>query len=105
MVQYYAGMTDTQDFTLPLASDQLSEAVVSYQQCGMTVLEKTTSTFYEIDSDSCYFLVELSQTDTLRFKDNEPMYVQVNIKLTSGQRMTSDMLKICVGTQAHREVI
>lgn len=105
MANYYAGMTETSDFTVPIAANDLAEAVVSYQQNGMTVVEKSTTTFYEVDNESCYFIINLSQEDTLKLRNNDPLYIQLNLKTTAGQRMTSDLLRINVGTQAHREVM
>ncbi len=104
-MNYYAGMTDIEDFTVPMAAEDLAEAVVSYQQNGMTVFEKSTTEFTSIDEEKCYFIVTLTQEDTLALRNNDPLYIQLNLLTTSGQRMTSDLLRINMGTQAHREVI
>lgn len=105
MVHFYAGMTDLEDFIVPLPRTELSKAIVTYSQNGITLIEKSTTTFYSIDSKQCYFLINLSQSDTLALKNDEELGIQINLITTNGQRLTSDLLLMRMGEQTHREVI
>lgn len=102
---FYPGETEKHTFVLPFAAEDVAQAVVSYKQCGRVVLAKEVTSFDTIDTSSCQFNVELEQAETLRFLDNEDITVQVNVKGSSGGRLTSAPMFMHCGEQTHRRQI
>ena len=102
---FYPGETEKHTFVLPFAAEDVAEAVVSYKQCGRVVLAKEVTSFDTIDTESCQFNLELEQADTLKFLDNADITVQVNVKGSSGGRLTSGPMILECGEQTHRRQI
>ena len=102
---FYPGETERHIFVLPFSALEVSEAVASYKQRGKVVLTIEATTFTVINESSCKFEIELTQEDTLKFQDNEEIYVQVNVKGESGGRLTSAPMVLKCGEQSHRRQI
>lgn len=75
----------------------LRNAVVlnlTYQQHGKTVLKKTIEDC-TISEDE--ILVEITQEESLRFKENLPTEIQARVKLADGQTFPSVIIKVNTG--------
>lgn len=102
---FYPGETDLHVFTLPFSSDDVGSVLVSYKQKGRVVLEKTAGNKETLTTASCRVSVELTQSETMRFVDNEAIYIQLNVSGSDGGRITSNPLEVRCGEQYHRSVI
>lgn len=79
--------------------------LVSYRQRNKLVLEKAVEKIEEIDAESCYAYVEMTEEEGLKFDDLIDITAQVNIKCTQGGRKTSKPLVVRCGPQYHRAVM
>ena len=106
MYHFYPGGTATQVFTLPFAAEDLEKAVVSYEQNGVTVLEKTVTEFEERagEEPECDFGYTLTQEESLLFSADECI-VQVNVLKKNGKREVSEPFGLHCCQQLHREVM
>ncbi len=83
-------------FQLP---DAINIAVlyITFQQDGYTVLEKTLD---DVDyyQNSGTIKLPLTQEDTLKFKGDKPVWVQLRLRDNLGNAVASDPLRCEVGT-------
>lgn len=75
------GCTCENAFSLPYDQSEIAALVITYQQKGVTKVEKTI--------DDCTFTagkvhVSLSQEDTLKFDDDAIIRIQIRIRLNNG---------------------
>ena len=75
------GCTCDHSFTIPYARGDIAAMIITYQQRGITKVEKTL--------DDCTFAsgkvqVQLSQEDTLKFDDDAVVQIQIRIRLNNG---------------------
>ena len=111
---FYPGEIVVQTFTVPFYINDIQSAVVSYKQNGNIILEKeaTSEAIMEESDDpneepfetgESLLTVELSEKDTLLFKDNTEFTMQVNI-FSLGARQTSNPIKDRCGEQYLRDL-
>lgn len=75
------GCTCENFFSIPYEQDEIAAIFITYQQRGITKVEKTI--------DDCTFTagkvrVSLSQEDTLKFDDDAIIRIQIRIRLNNG---------------------
>ena len=104
MVYFYPGMTDFQVYKVPFPADMLSKASVSYAQEDEVMLIKDATEFEDVEGGSV-FSIRLSQEDTLRFKNNRDVYVQINLLSADGARAPSSPIILKCGCQYDRRVL
>lgn len=110
MTYMYPGMTDFQMYYVPFAADSLARASVSYSQEGETMLIKDAYEFTPWlaegeTEEGCTFGITLNQADTLRFKDDKDIYIQVNVVTVEGSRAPSSPIILTTGKQFDRRIL
>lgn len=102
---FYPGETDYHIFTLPFSASDISSVLVSYRQKGRVVLEKQAGDYEAVSDSECRVAVSLSQTETMKFVDDEDITIQLNVIGSDGGRSTSIPISVRCGMQYHRQVI
>ena len=99
---FFRGTTPTHTFTLPFEVDLISDLRITYSQNKNEILTKSRDEvkFYEND-----ILVTLTQQETLLFTDKTPVFIQIKIKLKSGQVVSSEIITMRVDPSLNEEVI
>lgn len=87
--------TPKQIFTLDLENvSDLTEILVTYAQRGVIILERTKDTM-TIEENKVWF--RLTQEETLAFRDNIPVEIQVRALAPDGTAPVSDIFEVSVG--------
>ena len=103
---FYPGETDYHIFTLPFPASDIGSVLVTYKQKGKVILEKNTQGEPEaIEAQKCRVSLSLSQSDTLKFNNDDDIAIQLNVSGTEGGRVTSTPIILRCGEQFHRQVI
>jgi len=102
---FIPGETNIHTFVVPMASSNVSSAIVSYKQNGRVVLEKNGYTTSSLATNKCHVTVELTQQDSLKFRDGKDITVQVNVIDINNQRCVSKPIVLTCLDQYHRSVI
>lgn len=84
------GCTHDHSFTIPFAQSDIAAMVITYQQRGITKVEKTI--------DDCTFTdgkvqVSLTQEETLKFDSEAVVQMQIRIRLNNGLVTKSDIIE------------
>lgn len=92
------GTTPKHIFTLPdcMLDASFDALYITYQQRGMTVLEKTLDDVERIGTD---IVVHLTQAETLEFaqgQKTEPVRIQIRARTDDGEAFASDIMEISV---------
>lgn len=87
--------TPTHTFTFPedIEVGDVTEALITYSQCGKTILEKTLDDL-EADTENNMFALQLSEAETNLFAPGKAL-VQVRAKINSTS-LVSQMLWLTV---------
>lgn len=98
------GCTVAQTFTIPNPRDEIEALFISYEQGNLVLVEKSIDDcVFDTETDESgevKYLVttELSQEDTLKFRESCPsgasVKIQLRIKLTNGARMKSQVITL-----------
>ena len=91
--------------TINAVADELEKVIVTFQCNGIVVLEKEYTEFYEYDDSHCSFTVALSQEDTLLFKNNTTVTMQLNALFKDMERQATLSTEIYMSPQLHRKVM
>ena len=115
---FHPGETVTHNFVIPFERTSISKIIVSYKQNDHVILERTITsamldpenvnenTLVPIqDPAKTKFRIQLSQRESLLFKDVSDFKIQINVFTTSGSRHASAEIKGSSGVQHHREVM
>ena len=87
------GTTPTNTFTTDIDLTTVKVLYVTYKQDCNTVIEKQKKDV-EITPES--IIVHLSQAETLRFKQDKPVEVQIRAKFYDGNAVASNIIKTSV---------
>lgn len=92
----YRGTTPTHSFTLPdeLNGVELAALYITYRQDGNAVLEKALS---DVSVESGVVTVHLTQEDTLSFRADSVVQIQIRLRTAAGNAMASDVIRVDVG--------
>jgi len=103
---FFAGETISHIFTIPFLPEEVSRILVTYKQNNRIVLVKsiTSEAIETVDGEST-FAVTLSQKESLLFKTNEFVKIQLNVYTTTAARCVSEELTTFIGVQHVNEVI
>lgn len=101
----YPGMTEWETFYIPFSAQHTSNAIVTYSQNDIALIQKSTDGFTAVDEENSFFEIFLSQTDTLRLGNNCKTIIQINVLTDDGERYTSEPIQITTGTQSYRAVM
>ena len=103
---FIPGETISHRFVIPFVKGYVSKAIVSYKQCDHIVLIKEVDqVMMEEDPEGSQFTIDLSQQESLLFKNGTDLYVQVNVLLGDGTRCTSLEIRRENSSQHIREVV
>lgn len=88
--------------TNPVLTFELPEAItisalyITFQQDRKTVLEKSL-TDVTYDEESGIITLPLSQQDTLKFSEHEPVWVQIRLRDNLENAVASEPMRVNVG--------
>ena len=98
----FRATTPTHIFTLPFDTVDVKKVRITYQQDGVTVLQKTESDCVSVGKE---IAVTLSQDDTKLFAHDNRASVQLRVLLNTGIVMASDIEKVLVKACLDEEVL
>lgn len=86
------GCTAINTFTYPFSEVESEAVYITYRQRSGTIIEKTKEdiTFHD---DKQQVDVYLTQEDTLAFKQDEQVEIQIRVKLADGSAVKSNIVK------------
>jgi len=96
------GTTPTNTFTVPIDLTGAVEMKIYYAQLGRVIFEKTLP---DITVSSTKLITTLTQQETLRLKDTEPVEIQIRARMPNGSAPESDIIVTDVGRVLKDEVI
>ena len=103
---FIPGETISHRFNLPFPKEGVERIVVSYKQENKTVLVKSVYSGDIFASETTsYFIVTLSQEESLLFKNNMNFTIQLNVIFSSGTRCSSVEMNGENGVQHIRKVV
>ena len=88
------GTTPTHEFATDTDISQAKEIFITYKQNSYTVIEKTKEDFDEITDK--HILLRLSQKDTLGFKPQTKITIQIRAVFNDGSAMASNIIETSV---------
>lgn len=96
------GATATDSFTLPVDAQLIHSLRIDYGQDGGFLFSKTEK---DCDLSGTSGTVELTQEDTLKFRDSKVASVQIVVVTMGGEVIPSSAITFPVGTRLNREVL
>lgn len=96
------GTTPTHTFTLPFDTGLIKSVRVVYAQGGKVVLTKNTD---DCTLDGNTISYKLTQEESLCFRNNQQVEIQVRVLTASGESLASDVMSVFVGRCLDDEVI
>lgn len=78
------------DFGINLSQLDIADLYLSFSQNNTVLFEKTKD---DVEFFDTYISVSLSQTETLKLKSDELLYIQSRIKLDNGECYASNIIK------------
>jgi hypothetical protein len=85
----FQGSTPVHEITLPIHTNYLKTAIVTYKQDGQTVLEKKTP---DVEFNEYDLVIHLTQEETLSLVEDKITEIQVKIKTLDGEVVPSDVI-------------
>jgi hypothetical protein len=85
------GTTPTLEFTLPFEVEYLADAYVTLAQEGTVVVEKCMT---DCGCTGDCLTVRLTQEETLKFKCNRSVEIQIRAKTKTGDAIASDIITV-----------
>ena len=96
------GTTPTHIFRLPIATRDIDQLRITYAQYGKTVLEVTEA---DVTMDVQDVKYRLSQGDSLKFKPQTKVEVQIKVLTADGNVMASPVMLLTVEKILNTEVL
>lgn len=94
--------TPKQTFTLDLENvSDLTEILITYAQRGIIVVERKKASM-TIEGNEVSF--RLTQEETLSFRENIPVEIQVRVFTSDNNALASDIFEVSVGRVLDEEV-
>ncbi len=100
-LKMYRATTPKHTFTLPFSTDGIDVLLLTYKQKN-TVLELTKE---DVELEENKIIVNLTQEETKMFNANMTVSVQARIKMSTGEVIASNVLKVRVDPVLNDEVI
>ena len=101
---FIPGETISHKFYIPFVRSDIDRIYVSYKQNDCLILKKTVYPgSVTREGVNSYFIVVLSQEESLLFQDDMGYTIQLNVIFTSGARCSSKDIKGVNGAQHLRE--
>lgn len=86
---FFRGTTPKHVFTLPFEKEEVSDLRITYSQEKTKILTKQLT---DIEFDKNDIILKLTQEETLQFKANKEVSVQIKIKTSQGEVFNSDFI-------------
>ena len=123
---FHPGETVVHSFVIPVVKDDIQHVIVTYIQDDDVILERVVTSSNPTNFDLAFsptyvedqishetpadkgwskFFIQLTQQQSLLFKDSVDKYIQVNVLRKDGSRHTSRLISTRSGIQRHREVM
>jgi predicted small metal-binding protein len=96
------GTTPTHTFTLPIAVDNVSEALIVYAQSDEEILRKTVN---HCRMDGNTLAVDLTQEETFLFDCKRRVQIQVRVLTMDGKALASNIITTDVDKCLSNEVL
>ena len=96
------GTTPTHIFRLPIVTRDINQLRITYAQYGKTVLEVTEA---DVTMDVQDVKYRLSQEDSLQFKPQSKVEVQIKVLTADGNVMASPVMSLTVEKILNTEVL
>lgn len=96
------GSTPTHIFRLPISTGTLTQIRITYEQFSKTVLEKTEK---DVILDENEIRVKLTQEDTLLFRSNVSVQLQLKVLTVDGIVLASPVKDLPVERILNEEVL
>lgn len=103
MANITIGTTPTHTFTVDTDLRDAVEIWITYQQNKKNIINKTMADGIEVSENS--LLVKLTQEDTLKFYQNNPVKIQIRAKFGDGSAIKSTVINTTSDECLKREVI
>ncbi len=98
----YRASTPTHVFEIPFDASILSNALITYTQCGNVVLEKRLA---DCVVEGNKLIVRLTQKETNKFKCNRIVEIQLRVLSAAGEALVSDIFNEPCGRVLNDEVL
>lgn len=99
----YQGSTPMQEITLPIPTDLIKEAIVTYLQNDEIVFERKSPDGISFNGYDLVF--QLTQEETFSLEANKIVSIQLVIKLQDDDVVPSDPIYAYVGERYNKEVL
>lgn len=96
------GTTPTHTFEIPMEKAMIKSATVIYKQDDEIILRKTID---DCRIEDGKIVIHLTQEETLSFRCDKSVYIQVAILTPGGDALRSDIMRVTVDQCLDREVI
>lgn len=96
------GSTPTHTFTLPIGVDKIAKLRITYAQLGRIVLTKTEE---DVTISGNTVSVQLTQSETLAFRDNRDVEIQIKALTKGGESLVSEIWRVDAGRCLDDEVM
>lgn len=103
MAQVIIGTTPTHTFTVDVDLRDAVEIWITYSQSNKVIINKTLFDGIEVAEDN--IVIELTQEDTLKFRQNTPVKIQIRAKFGDGSVIKSLVINTTSDECLKREVI
>ena len=85
------GTTPTHTFRIPVNAADVAAIRITYDQSQKTVLQKELEDCTVTDGQ---VVTKLTQEETLKFKSNVEVRIQIKVRTVGGDVMVSDIMKV-----------
>ena len=103
MANITIGTTPTHTFTVDTDLRDAVEIWITYSQSNKVIINKTLSDGISVEEDN--LVIELTQEDTLKFRQNTPVKIQIRAKFDDGSAIKSLVINTTSDECLKREVI
>ena len=87
------GSTPKHTFTLPIPTSTVKKVRITYEQLGREILEKTED---DVKMEENTITLRLTQSETLKFKENKDARIQLKVLTNSGDLLPSQIFTVTV---------
>ena len=94
------GSTPKHIFKLPISTSTVKKVLITYEQLGRKVLEKTEK---DVQMQDDTITLQLAQAETLLFKEKQTARIQLKVLTNSGDLLPSQIISVSVGEILNEE--
>ena len=87
------GSTPKHIFKLPISTSTVKKVLITYEQLGRTVLEKTEK---DVEMADDTITLRLTQAETFLFKEKQTARIQLKVLTNSGDLLPSQIISVSV---------